>query len=345
VSRYWLSGGTGFVGGRLAELLRENGHEVVALARPTANVRRLAEIGAEIAPGDITDKDSVVRSMEGADGGFHVAAWYEVGVARGDRQQMFDVNVGGTRNVLEAAAETRLPKLVYCSTCGALGPHAPGELPEESAGNLDAASLGSYYNESKTEAHLLAHEAALAGTPVVTVMPGGIYGPRDSSVVAAGIRLIIRGMMVAGALDDGEFTWVHVDDVVAGHILAMEKGTPGEEFVLGGEVATIKDLLSRAAAAAGRKPPRFSIPTGVLKAIAPISGPFTRLAGYGPRFLREGITAGDGKSFAYSHARTTKRLGYQPRSLDEGLPPTIEWFRADLEARKASKKRRSTAGN
>jgi dihydroflavonol-4-reductase len=338
MSRYWLSGGTGFVGGRLAEVLRERGHDVVALARPTADVRHLEEIGAEVAPGDITDKGSVLRSMEGADGGFHVAAWYEVGVARNDRQQMFDINVGGTRNVLEATAETGLPKLVYCSTCGALGPHAPGELPDESAGNVDQASLGSYYNESKYEAHVLAQEAASAGVPVVTVMPGGIYGPRDSSVVASGIRLIIRGLMVAGALDDGEFTWVHVDDVVAGHILAMEKGRPGEEFVLGGEVASIKDLLARAATAAGRKPPRFSVPTRVLKVIAPVSGPFTRLAGYGPRFLKEGITAGDGKSFAYSHARTTRRLGYKPRSLDEGLPPTVEWFREQLEERTRAKR-------
>jgi dihydroflavonol-4-reductase len=339
VSRYWLSGGTGFVGGRLAELLREDGHDVVALARPTANTARLNAAGAEVAEGDITDKDSVVASMQGCDGGFHVAAWYEVGVGKADRTRMFEINVTGTQNVLEAAAKTGLAKLVYTSTCGALGPHAPGELPAVSAGNTDPESLGSYYNESKYSAHVLAAQAANDGVPVVTLMPGGIYGPKDTSVVASGIRLIIRGLMVAGALDDGEFTWVHVDDVARGHILAMEKGKPGEEFVLGGEVASMKEFLGRAAIAAGRKPSRFSVPTGVLKAIAPISGPFTRLAGFGPRFLKEGITSADGKSFAYSHAKTTKRLGYKPRSLDEGLPPTVEWFREQLQAKKRGRRR------
>jgi nucleoside-diphosphate-sugar epimerase len=322
------------VGGRLAELLREEGHDVVALARPTANTTRLRAAGVEIAEGDITDKGSVVRSMEGCDGGFHVAAWYEVGVGKADRERMFAINVGGTRNVLEAAKETGLPKLVYCSTCGALGPHTPGELPAESAGHTDPESLGSYYNESKYAAHVLAAEAAGDGAPVVTVMPGAIYGPKDTSVLASGIRLIIRGVMVVGALDDGEFTWVHIDDVARGHILALQKGTPGEEFVLGGEVASMKELLGRAAITAGRKPPRFSVPTGVLKAIAPISGPFTRLAGFGPRFLKEGITSADGKSFAYSHAKTTKRLGYKPRSLDEGLPETVAWFREEMQAKK-----------
>ncbi|MEX2457772.1 MAG: NAD-dependent epimerase/dehydratase family protein [Actinomycetota bacterium] len=343
MSRFWLSGGTGFVGGRLAELLREDGHDVVALARPSANTSRLRAAGAEIAKGDITDKASVVRSMDGCDGGFHVAAWYEVGVGKADRDRMFAINVGGTRTVLEAATETGLAKLVYCSTCGALGPHAPGELPAESAGNTDPDSLGSYYNESKYAAHVLAEEAAREGVPIVTVMPGGIYGPKDTSVVASGIRLIIRGVMVVGALDDGEFTWVHVDDVARGHILALEKGKPGEEFVLGGQVASMKELLARAAIAAGRKPPRFSVPTGLLKAIAPISGPFTRLAGFGPRFLKEGITSADGKSFAYSHAKTTKRLGYRPRSLDEGLPETVEWFREQMRATKRNRARRATA--
>jgi nucleoside-diphosphate-sugar epimerase len=334
VSRYWLSGGTGFVGGRLAETLREDGHEVVALARPTADTRRLVSAGAEIAPGDITDKASVVRSMEGCDGGFHVAAWYEVGVA--DRDRMFHVNVEGTRNVLEAARETGLPKLVYCSTCGVLAPHAPGELPEPRLEGPE--NLGSWYAESKHEAHLLVAAAANEGLPVLTVMPGAVYGPKDTSVLATAIKLIIRGLMVASAMDEGEFTWVHVDDVARGHILAMEKGKPGEELVLGGEAAPMREVLRKAAAAAGRKPPRFTIPTRALKVIAPISGPFTRLAGFGPRFLKEGITSAEDKSFAYSHATTTKRLGYQPRSLDEGLPETVTWYREDLAARKARKR-------
>ena len=337
MSRYWLSGGTGFVGGRLAEMLREDGHEVVALARPTADTRRLVAAGAEIAPGDITEKASVVRSMEGCDGGFHVAAWYEVGVA--DRDRMFHVNVDGTRTVLEAARETGLPKLVYCGTCGALAPHAAGEVPEPHLEGPE--DLGSYYAESKHAAHLVVREAAAEGLPVVTVMPGGVYGPKDTSAVASALRLIIRGLMVASAMDDTELTWVHVDDVARGHILAMEKGKPGEEFVLGGEVASMKRVLGKVAAAAGRKPPRFSIPTRALKIIAPISGPFTRMAGFGPRFLKEGISV-EGKSWAYSHAATTKRLGYKPRSLDEGLPETVAWFREDLAAEKARKRVKKT---
>ncbi len=336
MSRYWLSGGTGFVGGRLAEMLREDGHDVVALARHTSDTRRLVAAGAEIAAGDITDKASVVRSMEGTDGGFHVAAWYEIGV--GDRERMFHINVDGTRNVLEAAKATGLPKLVYCSTCGVLEPHAAAEVPEPRFGRAE--NLGSWYAESKHEAHRLAAAAAADGLPVVTVMPGATYGPKDASVVASAIKLIIRGLMVASAMDEGGFTWVHVDDVARGHILAMDKGKPGEEFVLGGEVASMKEVLGKAAAAAGRNPPRFTVPTRALKILAPVSGPFTRLAGFGPRFLKEGITSAEDKSFAYSHARTTERLGYAPRSLDEGLPETVAWYRQDLAARKMRTRRR-----
>lgn len=332
--RLWLSGGTGFVGGRLAEMLRERGDHVVALARPTANTERLEAIGAEIAVGDITDLDSVRTSMEGCDGGFHVAAWYEVGVD--DRERMFDINVGGTRNVLAAAKETGLPKLVYCSTCGALGPHEPGALPDETFEN--PVGLGSYYTESKYEAHRVVRSAAAEGLPVVTVLPGGIYGPNDPSVVGRILAMVVRGLMPVTALADGEFTFVHVDDVARGHILAFEKGTPGEEYVLGGEPATVHDVLQRAAVAAGRRPPKRSIPTGVLKAVAPVSGPFTRVMGFGPRFLQEAISQASGKSFAYSWEKARTRLGYRPMSLDEGIPPTVEWYRRQHADRKAARR-------
>ncbi len=327
--RVWLSGGTGFVGSHVAALLRDEGHEVVALARPTSRTSALEAIGAEVAVGDVTDLGSVVASMRGCDGAFHVAAWYEIGVS--DRERMFAINVGGTRNVMEAVRATGVPKLVYCSTAAALGWHRPGELPDETHEN--PVGLGSLYAESKYQAHREVRRAAAEGLPVVTVMPGAIYGPGDPSMMGTLVEYVLRGWMKASLFDDSGFTFVHVDDVARGLLLAFEKGSVGEEYVLGGEPASVREFIARVSRLAGRRPPRFTIPTAVLKAVASISGPFARAAGFGPRILAEGVATMDGRSWAYTHDKAERELGFVSRSLEEGLPPTIRWFREELAAR------------
>jgi nucleoside-diphosphate-sugar epimerase len=332
--RLWLSGGTGFLGGALARKLRERDHHVVALARTTANVEGLRALGCEIAIGDVTDRDSIVASMRDCEGGFHVAAWYEIGVT--DREAMFAVNVGGTRNVVEAMRETKLPKLVYCSSVAALGPHATGTLPGEALPTDEGSP--SPYNASKAEAHRVVRAAVAEGLPIVTVIPGGIVGPGDPSMLAKMIDFLDRGLLRVSALDDGEFSFAHVDDVAEGHVLAFEKGRPGEEYVLGGEVATIRQAIHRAAVLCGRKPPKRSVPTPMLKAMVPLSRPFVRaLRLGGPNLLRESIDLADGSSYAYSSEKAERELGYAPRGFDETLKETIDWLRE----RRAAKKRRA----
>jgi dihydroflavonol-4-reductase len=261
--------------------------------------------------------------MEGCEAGFHVAAWYEIGVT--DRERMFRVNVGGTRHVLDAARETGLPKLVYCSTCGALGWHAPGELPDERYENPQ--ELGSIYTESKYEAHRIVRATASEGLPVVTAMPGGVYGPGDPSMMGTLIEYTIRGWMLASLFDEAEFTFVHVDDVARGLYLAWERGRAGEEYVLGGDPLSVRDVVARVARAAGRRPPRFRIPTAVLRALAPVSGPMVRAFGFPPGLLRDAVTTMEAKSWAYSWDKAARELGYRPRPLAEGISQTVEWFR------------------
>jgi nucleoside-diphosphate-sugar epimerase len=318
--RAFMTGATGFVGSRLAKKLRDRGDEVVCLVRSPDKAAELKAAGCELVAGDLSDRQAIRKAMEGADAVFHLAADYRVGVRTSEYPKMREANIGGTTCVLDAAADAGVAKIVYVSTVAVFG-NTGGEVVDESYRH-PGGSYTSEYERTKVEAHRVAEERIAQGAPIVIVQPGGIYGPGDHSAVGSQIDQAARGKLPALAFPDLGLNMVHVDDVADGILAAHDKGKAGEAYVLGGELTTLGKIVRKAAEIGGRKPPRITMPTAVLKAMVPIAPLVTKAMGVGPN-LKELISTSDGVTFWAKDDKARRELGYQPRDLDTGLRQTI----------------------
>ncbi len=320
--RVFVTGGTGFIGGHVARMLRERGDEVRALVRSPDKGAALTELGCELVPGTLSNKDAIRAGMEGCDAAIHGAAVYEVGIPSSEHQAMYGANVIGTENVLRAALEAKRDRVVYISTVGAFG-NTKGQIVDESYQH-PSAGYTSYYEETKVEAHRLATRLiAEEALPCVIVQPGGVYGPEDHSAVGRQMNQFLAGRMPLIAFPDLGFNMVHVDDVAAGVLLALDKGKVGEAYVLGGQITTMRELIQTLARAAGKKAPTRTLPTGVMKAMTPIGPIVGKVMNQGPN-LRELISSADNVTFWAKHDKAIAELGYSPRGLEQGLRDTLE---------------------
>ena len=314
-----MTGGTGFIGSRVVKRLRDRGDDVVVLAR---RPEKAAGLDAEVVEGDLGDADAIRRGMEGCQAAFHIAADYRVGMPKSKRESMYDSNVRGTERVLDAAADAGVDRVVYVSTVNAFG-NTNGRAVDETYRRDESDGFVSYYDETKYRAHRLAEERAAAGAPVVIVQPGLVYGPNDHAIVGELIDQASRGKMPAKAFPDLGYTAVFVDDVADGIMLAHDKGRLGESYVLGGELTTQGELIDKAAAIGGQKPPRMTVPPLMLKAMIPV-GRFVGPAMGLPPNLREMISAADNVTYLARDDKARRELGYAPRDLATGLRETIQ---------------------
>jgi len=300
--RAFVTGATGFLGGRLTQQLLERGDEVVAL------VRRLdVDLGsAQLVRGDLSDRGALRDAMAGCDAVFHVAGMYEVGIPRRERDRMHAVNVRGTENVLDAAAD--LPRVVYVSTVNVFG-NTRGAIVDETYERTPGDWL-STYDWTK----YLAHQAARTHANVVIAQPGAIYGPGDHSELGAQLDQARRGKLLFKALADVGVNAVHVDDAAEGLLLVHDRGRLGESYVLGGEITRLGEMIDRVSP----RPVRLTIPTALLKLAIPAGPVIGRAMGTGPN-LRELISASDGVTYWATDAKARRETGYQPRDLAAGL--------------------------
>ncbi|HEX2096657.1 MAG TPA: NAD-dependent epimerase/dehydratase family protein [Solirubrobacterales bacterium] len=318
----FVTGGTGFIGGEVVRQLRERGDEVVCLARNPEKAGPLTALGCEIVAGDLGDEATIRGGMEGCDAVVHAAAMYEVGIPAARRPAMYEANVAGTERVLRAALEARIPKVVYVSTVGAFG-NTSGEVVDESYEH-PGKSFTSYYEETKVEAHRIAKRmAADEGLPCTIVQPGGVYGPGDTSQVADLLEQFLSGKLPLIPFPELGICLSHVEDIAAGVLLALDKGRPGEAYVLSGPATTMGEAIETVARLTGRKPPRGALPTPLIKAMTPIGPLVGKLMGQPPN-LRELISSADGVTFWASYEKARRELGYSPRGLEEGLRQTLE---------------------
>ena len=315
-----MTGGTGFIGGRLVRKLRERGDDVAALVRSPGKALELERLGVQLVKGDLTDADAIRRGLDGADACFHGAAIYKVGIPSSEREQMHETNVRGTERVLDTAIEAGVPRIVYVSTVNVFG-NTRGEVVDESYERPKDGFL-SYYDETKYEAHQVARDRIARGAPIVIVQPGGVYGPGDHSEIGNMIDQASSGKLFAYMFPETGFNLVHVDDVADGIILAYERGEVGQSYVLGGEIATMRGLVDKTAEIAGRKPPKRDLPVGVLKAVAPAGPVLGKIMGFPPNF-KELISVSDGVTYWAKDDKARERLGYSPRDLDTGLRQTL----------------------
>jgi nucleoside-diphosphate-sugar epimerase len=284
----------------------------------------LRSVGVELAAGDLADEVAIAAAVAGCDAVVHAAAVYEVGIPAAQRPAMYDANVGGTRRVLRAAHAAGVSRAVYVSTCAVFG-DTKGVVVDESYRHPRTAYT-SYYEETKVLAHDVALEIAAAGLPLMIVQPGGVYGPGDPSVLGDTLARVARGRLPLLPFPDLGMTMVHREDVVDGILLALEKGRAGESYVLGGETLRARDLVRRVAAVAGRKGPRATLPTGVIRAVAPFGRVLGPAMGFPPNF-RELIATSDGVTFWATAAKAESELGFSSRPLDAGLAEVVTTLR------------------
>jgi nucleoside-diphosphate-sugar epimerase len=311
--RYAMTGATGFLGGALARMLIESGHEVVALVRRPEAAADLRELGVTLVEGDLDDDQALDRLLAGADGFFHVAGWFKFG--RREQDQLHAVNVHGTRNALEAARRAGV-RTVYTSTI-ALNSDTHGETVDENY-RFTGRHL-TEYDRTKGLAHEVALEYADSGLPVVIVQPSVIYGPGDTSTLGEISRRVAAGRFTPGPKSGGA-CWVHVDDAAAGHVLAMEKGVPGESYILAGEAATYVEALGNLARLTGGRKP-FFLPRWMVRAAARTNGLVERVVRLPSDMTREAMLASTATYYADS-GKARRELGWTRRSLEDGFQDT-----------------------
>jgi dihydroflavonol-4-reductase len=316
VVKVFVTGGTGFIGGALVRQLRARGDDVVALVRNPAKGAALTELGCQLVAGDLGDEPAIRAGMAGCDAVIHAAAVYEVGIPVSARQSMKETNVGGTERVLGAALEAKVPKVVYVSTVGVFG-NTHGLVVDESYEN-PADDFTSSYEQTKWEAHQAAKRLIGEGLPCVIVQPGGVYGPGDESSIGQLLDQFLAGKMPVIPFPDLGICLAHVEDIAVGILVALDKGEPGEAYVLSGPVTTVREAIGVVASVTGKKAPKRALPTGLMKALVPIGPLVGKLMGQPPN-LRELISSADGVTFWANHDKATRELGYEPRGLEEGL--------------------------
>jgi nucleoside-diphosphate-sugar epimerase len=319
--RVFLTGGTGFIGGEVARLLRERGDDVRALVRTPSKAEQLVALGCELFAGDLSDEDALREAMSGCDEVVHSAAVYEVGVPESRRQQLVEVNVRGTEHLLGAALAAGVSKAVYVSTVAVFG-DTRGEVAHEGWERPEGQPFTSVYEQTKVEAHQRAQQIGAQGLPLVIVQPGVVYGPGDHSEVGGLFERLLKGRLPLVPFPEMGITPVHRDDVAAGILLALDKGVAGESYVLAGEPTTMGDLLAELARVAGRRPPRGALPAVLVRAMVPVGPLVGPLLGFPPN-LRELLSSSQGVTFWARGDKAQRELGWTPRPLAEGLATVV----------------------
>jgi len=316
----FLTGGTGFLGSRLAARLRDRGDDVVCLVRSPEKGRSLEGIGCTLVQGDLSATDAMRSGMGGCDAVFHLAADYRVGLKPEKVPSMEKSNVEGTRNVLDAAIAAGVARIVYVSTVAVFG-NTRGQVVDETYEHPGGGHT-SHYERTKLEAHHVAKDRIAAGAPIVIVQPGSIYGPGDASATGGIIDQASKGKLPMVSFGSMGLTMVHVDDVVDGTLAAHDKGRTGEAYVLGGEVTSMREVVDAAAQAGGKKPPKLSLPNWAIKSMVPFAPVVTKAMKLPPN-MKELVSSADGVTFWAKHDKAARELGYAPRDLRAGLRETV----------------------
>jgi len=281
-----ITGATGGVGAAVARALLREGCEVRALARKGSDRRNLQRIAVEVVEGDLNDPASLAPAVAGCEALFHVAADYRLGAF--DPRELYQTNVEGTRNILNAARAAGVRRVVYTSSVATIGIPKDGTPGSEDTPSTLEDMVG-HYKRSKFLAEEAAREAVRAGSEVVIVNPSTPVGPGDVKPTPTGQLVFDAAAGRMPAYVDTGLNIAHVDDVAAGHLLAFQRGRPGERYILGGEDMTLREILGEIAQLVGRKPPSIRLPSAVVMPIAYVAEALARVTGRPTRVTVEGV--------------------------------------------------------
>jgi dihydroflavonol-4-reductase len=319
----FVTGATGFVGSHVARALAAQGGDLRLLIRSTSRTDNIAELAAELAVGDLRKPDSLKLAMSGCDFVFHVAADYRLWVR--DPDEMYQANVEGTRAVIQAAQESGVRRVIYCSSVATMGFKQTGEIVDEET-PVSLADMVGHYKRSKFMAEQIALEAGRKGANVVVVNPTTPIGEFDIKPTPTG-RIVVDFLKKNfPAYVDTGLNLADVKEVARGHVLAMEKARPGERYILGGENLTLKQILDKLAEITGLPSPTMKVPHGVAMGFAAFDQFFTGIVlGKEPRATLEAVKMGRKKMFA-SSAKAERELGYRVLPVEDALRRAVAWF-------------------
>ena len=324
--KIFVTGATGFVGFHVAQELAAQGAKLRLLTRRTSRTRFLEEIDAEVCVGDLSEPETLRSAVAGCDAVVHVAADYRLWVR--DPQTMYRANVDGTRELLRLAREAGVRRVGYTSSVATMGFRRDGLIVNEDTPVVLGDMVG-HYKRSKFLAEQEALRAAESGQEVMILNPTTPIGSHDSKPTPTG-RIVVDFLLrrFPAYMDTG-LNLVDVREVARAHAAALETGTPGRRYILGGENLTLKQILDKLAAMTGIPSPTVEIPYWVAAAYAFFEETITgRMLGREPRATLEEVKMGRKKMFA-SSARAQQELGFRVAPVYPAMRAAVEWFRAN----------------
>jgi dihydroflavonol-4-reductase len=323
--RIFLTGATGFVGSHVAQSLATAGAELRLLTRKTSRTEHLEGLHAELVVGDLLQPENLRSAISGCDALVHVAADYRLWVS--DPKTMYAANVEGTKALLRLARETGVGRVVYTSSVATMGFLSDGTIVDEET-PVSIENMIGHYKRSKFLAEHEAIEAARLGQRVIILNPTTPIGANDAKPTPTG-RIVVDFLnRKFPAYVDTGLNLVDVQSVAAMHVTALERGTSGERYILGGENLTLKQILDRMAAMTGLPSPTMQVPHSVAMTFAFFDEWITgRILGREPRATVEAVRMGKKKMFANS-GKAARDLGFQVVPVDAALQAAIDWFRA-----------------
>src|SRR5580700_2813929 len=320
----FVTGATGFLGSHVARALADQGAELRLLVRPTSSLKNLQGLKAETATGDLRDAASLEKAMSGCDTVFHVAADYRLWVR--DPAGMYRSNVEGTRAILQAARQNGVQRVVYTSSVATVGFTSNG-IPADEDSPVALANMIGHYKRSKFMAEQLALQAGRSGMHVVTVNPTTPIGERDVKPTPTGRIVLDFLKRKFPAYVETGLNLVDVRECAVGHVAALEKGKPGERYILGGEDLTLKQILDKLGLIAGLPSPKIKLPYFFAFAAGVVDEAITgRMLHREPRATVDTVRMGKKKMFA-SSGKAGRELGWKIVPVDGALRRAVEWFR------------------
>jgi dihydroflavonol-4-reductase len=330
--RVLVTGASGFVGSAVLRALdarrgaaAEGTPTLRVLARPSSPTGNFADVDCEVVLGDMRDPADMARALDGVRWLYHVAADYRLWAR--DPKDIIRANLEGTRNVMEAALARRVERIVYTSSVATLRAGDDGAPVDETSPLAPGEGIGAYKESKVLAERLVERLIAERGLPAVIVQPSTPIGPRDIKPTPTGRILVEAAMGRVPAFVDTGLNLAHVDDVAAGHLLAMEKGVIGERYILGGQDASLREMLGVIAGLTGREPPTVRLPTGPLYPLAWAAEAAAQVTGKEPFLTRDALRMASHHMF-FSSAKARAALGYGARPYQAAVADALAWFRA-----------------
>jgi dihydroflavonol-4-reductase len=319
-----ITGASGFVGAAVARCLARAGYDVRAMLRRTSRRDNLADLKVEIVEGDLLDAGAVASAMKDIRYVFHVAADYRLWAR--DPEDIVRTNVEGTRAIMTAALRAGVERIVYTSSVATLAARPDGEASDESLPLPPAQAVGAYKYSKVVAERAVEAMVANENLPAIIVNPSTPIGPGDIRPTPTG-RIIVEA--AAGRMPayvDTGLNLVHVDDVAAGHLMALQNGRIGERYILGGQDVLLGDMLREIARQVGRAPPRLRLPRRLIFPIAYGAEAVAHFTGREPFVTTTGLRLAKDRMF-FTSAKAERELGYRARPYSEAIAEAIAWFR------------------